>query len=159
MRLSAWIIMGALALPGLAAAQEEVLTSEPARTAGAEQWRTFARSQTYVYLADLGRLEPVNGVVTVRMARAPRAPASASDREHDIDVYQVRCGDGQVRGVRFEEYGPDGLLLDAYDEEEPWEPVVPNSNLAFVKTMVCEGHRPEGRPGPSLAAYLASPRG
>lgn len=158
MKLSAWMMVCALALPGVAAAQEEVLTSEPGRSGAAEEWRPFARSQTYVYLAELGTPQAVDGVTTVRMARVPRAPSSPDSRRHAVEIYQVRCGDGQVRGMRFEEYGDDGALEDGYDEQGEWEAVLPASNLAFIKTLVCEGARPEGRPWPSLPAFLASPR-
>lgn len=160
MKLWSFLIVGAcLAVPGIAAAQEEVLTAEPAAPAGASAWRTLSRTSGSIYLADVGGMQQADGITAIRMARAPRSPASSSDREHAVETYEFRCGQDQWRVIRTEEYGPDGAELDAWDEADAaWLAVPPNSNMAFLEAVACDGELPTGRPWARLEDFLASNR-
>ncbi|WP_125256192.1 surface-adhesin E family protein [Brevundimonas fluminis] len=159
MKLWGLMILGAcIVAPGVAMAQEEVLTTEPT-VAGAASWRTLSRTSAYVYLADVGGLADRDGVKQVRMARAPRNPTSSADREHAVETYQFHCENNQWRVVRTEEYGGDGAELDAWDEpDSTWLAVPPDTNMAFLKVVACDGEIPTGRAWPRLEDFLASNR-
>ncbi|MBX9575501.1 MAG: hypothetical protein K2X07_07680 [Caulobacteraceae bacterium] len=160
MRLWGFLIVGAcLAAPGLAAAQEEILTNVPAPPPGETAWRTLSRTSGSIYLADVGAMKQADGVTAIRMARAPRTPGSAADREHAIETYQFRCERNQWRVVRTEEYGSDGREVDAWDEpDSAWLEVPAGSNMAFLKTVACDGEIPAGRAWGRLEDFLASNR-
>lgn len=157
MKLLGLMILGAcIAAPGMAKAQEEILTTEPA---GTSSWRSLSRTNSYIYLADVGAISDEGGVKSVRMARAPRTPASATDREHTVETYQFQCGPNQWRVTRTVEIGPDGAELDAWDEpDSAWLAVPPDTNMAFLKLVACDGEVPTGRAWPRLTDFLASPR-
>lgn len=153
------ILVACLAAPGLAAAQEEVLTSEPPAAAGTPAWRTLSRTSSTVYLVDVGSIAEVDGVKSVRLARTLRTPPGAADREHTVEQYQFRCPAGQWRVVRTEEFGSDGTSTDAWDEADAaWLDVPANTNMAFLKAVACDGDVPNGRPWPRLEDFLASDR-
>lgn len=147
----------ALMAPGVALAQQETLTTEPAAaTAEAEGWRPFSRNSGSVYLADLSTLGDAEGARVVRMARVPRAQG---DRSHSIEVYQFRCDANQWRVVRTEEFGADGAQVDAWDETDAaWLAVPAETNMAYLKRVACDQVTPAGRAWPRLEDFLASDR-
>ena len=148
-----------LGLPGIALAQQETLTSEPAPAAGTPAWRTLSRTSSTIYLVDSGSVRDADGAKSVLMARTLRSPSAAGEREHAVETYQIRCDAGQWRVVRTEEYGPDGAEVDAWDEaDSAWLDVPANSNMAYLKAVACDGELPNGRAWPSLDAFMASPR-
>jgi hypothetical protein len=152
-------IGAALMAPGVALAQQETLTTEPATTTSASAWRTLSRTSGWIYLADVGGMSEVDGAKVVRMARAPRSPGSRSDREHAVETYQFRCAANQWRVIRTEEYASDGSEADAWDEADAaWLDVPPETNMAFLKSVACDGDVPAGRPWPTLEEFLASER-
>ncbi|MBU1323792.1 MAG: hypothetical protein KJ676_00965 [Alphaproteobacteria bacterium] len=162
MKLLGLMILGAcIAAPGMAKAQEEVLTTEPAAAtaAGTPAWRTLSRTSSSIYLVDVGTMTEADGMKTARMARTLRSPPTPRDREHAIETYQFRCAANQWRVVRTEEYGADGGEVDAWDEADaPWLDVPPETNMAFLKAVVCDGEVPTARPWARLDDFLASPR-
>ena len=158
-RLGLMIFGACLAAPGLAAAQEEVLTTEPPAAAGTPSWRTLSRTSSAIYLVDVGSVVEADGVKSVRMARTLRNPSAPTDREHAVEQYQFRCPANQWRVVRTEEYGADGTQDDAWDEADaPWLDVPADTNMAYLKAVACDGEVPTARPWPSLDAFLASNR-
>lgn len=161
MKLWGWMILGAcVAAPGMAMAQQqETLTTEAPPPAGAPSWHTLSRTSGSIYLVDVGGMAEADGAKVVRMARAPRAARSAGDREHAVETYQFRCEQNLWRVVRTEEYDADGSEFDAWDETDAaWLAVPPETNMAFLKVVVCDGEIPAGRAWPRLEDFLASSR-
>lgn len=156
-RLGLMLVVGAtLTAPGVALAQQETLTAQPASVVEAGGWRPFSRNSGSVYLADMGSMSDAADARVIRMARVPRA---ADDRSHAIEVYQFRCGANQWRVVRTEEFGNDGARVDAWDEADAtWLDVPAETNMAYLKRVVCDQVVPAGRAWPRLEDYLASDR-
>ena len=97
--------------------------------------------------------------------RPPSSPTrcewqrSAGDREHAVETYQFRCEQNLWRVVRTEEFDADGSEFDAWDETDAaWLAVPPETNMAFLKVVVCDGEIPAGRAWPRLDEFLASSR-
>jgi hypothetical protein len=156
MRLLGLMILGAcFAAPGLAIAQEEILTVEAGRPQGAEEWRAFARTDSTVYLVDVGGVVERTGMRTASLARVPR---QSNGRGPEIEIYEIRCAQNQMRFTMARELDETGAEVDSYEENGAFEPVPEGSTMHFMKQIVCDGLRPEGRGWPSLIDYMRSPR-
>lgn len=159
-RFGMMLVVGTVVMsPGVAWAQQQDVPPPQAAAASSSSWRSVSRTSSWIYLADVGGITEADGAKVVRMARAPRAPESRSDREHAIETYQYRCDANQWRVVRTEEYASDGSVADAWNETDAvWLDVPPDTNMAFLKGVACDGELPTSRPWPSLEDFLASDR-
>lgn len=127
-------------------------------------WQAFARSATTIYLVDLGSSSTSNGITDVRMARLDRS-GSASDLSHTIEQFYLRCSNRQYRNSLSIEYGPDGREEDRYDDggsptptDGIWEGIIANSNVDFIRRLVCDDERPTAAPFVSIAAFIEAGR-
>ncbi len=156
MKLWGLMIAGAiLAAPGLACAQEEMLTTEAPRAQGAEDWRAFARTDTLVYLVDVGGIAGAPELRTATLARVRRAHG---ERGPELEMYEFSCPDKRMRMTRSVELDDAGAEVGAYDETGDFESVPDGSVIDFLRQIACDGLRPEARGWPNLRAFLASPR-
>lgn len=150
MRGIAKLTLASLATIGVAA----LMAATPAV---AETWTRFSASDRTVYLIDLDTLSPVDGVATVRFARVP-AKGDASDMSHEIEEVAMRCADGQSRTTATLIHGPDGAESERIPEDAPWEATPAGGIYGGVKSFTCEDMRPQGKPWPTIAAFIAGGR-
>ena len=157
-------ILGA-ALIGLSAASgassqdappPEAATPAPA-PAGADNWHPFSRSAAKAYLADVGHIGQ-GDVVTIRMARVKIDAPAAGDYSHVADEYEFQCAAGLVRTVASNDYGPDGITFDRYEEASPWEDIPARSLDAYLKAVACDGERAGSTTWPSIKAFIDAGR-
>lgn len=127
----------------------------------AEDWHLFSSNNTTAYLADVDSIAVVDGVTTMRIARVRKAPANPGDLSHVVDSYAFRCSARQVRFLGASEYGPDGALIDQFDEPEaPWDDIGRSNFFDYMQAVACGGDRsPQSQTWPSLQAYMTSGRG
>lgn len=137
------------------------ILSATGTTALAEDWHLFSSNSTTAYLADVDSIAVVDGLTTMRIARVRKAPGNPDDLSHVVDDYAFRCSDRQVRFLSAREYGPDGALIDQFEEPEaPWDEIGRSSFYDYMQAVACGGDRaPQSQTWPSLQAFMTSGRG
>lgn len=127
-------------------------------------WQPFSNSSSMSYLIDMGAVTTDGGITRVQMARVSKA-RPASDLTHGVEHYSIRCADRQYRNPLSLEYGPDGRESDRYDDgggaaptDGPWDEIRPNTNVDFIRQLVCERQEPNSASFASIAAYIAAGR-
>ena len=149
-----------LGAAGAASAQDapppETATPAPAAEA-AEDWHPFSRSAAKAYLADVGHIGQ-GDVVTIRLARVSLNAPPAGDYSHVADEYEFQCAAGLVRTVASNEYGPDGVAFDRYEDASPWEDIPARSLDAYLKALACDGDRAGPPTWPSIKAFIDAGR-
>ncbi len=126
--------------------------------AAAENWHKFSYSGTTAYLADVDSIGVEGDVTSIRTAKVPRSGA-AGDYTHSVDLFTFRCGARQVRSILSIDFGADGSEIDRFDDSEaPWDEVVRDSYLDFLKGIACDGERSSEGSWPSITAYVDSSR-
>lgn len=124
--------------------------------AAAENWHKFSYSGTTAYLADVDSIGVEGDVTAIRAAKVPLA-GDAGDYTHSIEHYALRCAANQIRSVLSVDYGADGNEIDRYDDSEaPWDDVIRNSYLDFLKAIACDGARSSEGSWPSIPAFVDS---
>jgi hypothetical protein len=136
----------------------------PAQQTSGPAWQAFSASGTTVYLLDLASASTVDGITRVTMARVRKA-GDVSDRTHGIEHYWVNCGQRRYRNPLSIEYGSDGTESERYDDgggpgiaDGIWDPISPNTNLEFIRALVCEQRRPNSAAFASIADFIAAGR-
>ncbi|WP_339873353.1 surface-adhesin E family protein [uncultured Brevundimonas sp.] len=126
--------------------------------AAAENWHKFSYSSRIAYLADVDSISVEGEVTAIHAAKVPQSGA-AGDYTHSVDTFTFRCGARQVRSILSVDYGPDGTETGRFDDAEaPWDPLVRDSYLDFLKAIACDGERSSEGSWPSIAAYVDSRR-
>ena len=121
----------------------------------ASDWHPFSRSSSTVYMADAGTLALVDGSTRVKVARVP---LTLTDFSHEIDTYALRCGAREIRFMATETYDGSGAMVDRYEEEADWEPVVEGTNYGFLYEVACNEKRSSQGSWPSVTAYIGQNR-
>lgn len=122
-----------------------------------EDWHPFSRSAAKAYLADVGHIGQ-GDVVTIRMARVNLNAPAAGNYSYVADEYEFQCAAGQVRTVASNEYGPDGVAFDRYEDPSPWEDIPDRSLDAYLKALACDGERASPPTWPSIKAFIDAGR-
>ena len=126
--------------------------------AAAENWHKFSYSGTTAYLADVDSIGVDGDVTAIRAAKVPLAGA-AGDYSHSADLFTFRCAARQVRSILSIDYGADGNETDRFDDAEaPWDGLIRDSYLDFLKAIACDGERSSEGSWPSIAAFVDSSR-
>ncbi len=127
-------------------------------TAAAETWQAFSRSVNNAFMADVDGIATEGGITSIKVATVPRT-GEAGDVSHSIETYQFRCDANQWRTAGVVEYGPDGLEVGQYPEEDaPWEPVRRDTMPSYLKDMACDGARTVPPHWPSIQAFIDAGR-
>jgi hypothetical protein len=122
--------------------------------AAAENWHKFSYSGTTAYLADVDSIGPAGDATGIRVAKVPLAGA-AGNYSYSVDQFTIRCNAREVRSVLSIDYGPDGTETERFDDpESPWDEVVRDSYLDFLKDIACDGVRSTEGSWPSIAAFV-----
>jgi hypothetical protein len=124
--------------------------------AAAENWHKYSYSRTTAYLADVDSISVEGEVTGIRAAKVPMSGA-AGDYSHSVDLFTFRCGAREVRSILSIDYGASGSETDRFDDSDsPWDGVVRDSYLDFLKAIACDGERSSEGSWPSIAAYVDS---
>ncbi|WP_339915191.1 surface-adhesin E family protein [uncultured Brevundimonas sp.] len=127
--------------------------------AAAENWHKFSYNSTAAYLADVDSIAVEGDVTSIMVAKVPRT-GTASDYHYSVDQFVFRCAARQVRSILNIGYGDDGAEMDRFDDSDvPWDDVVRNSYLEFLKNIACDGARSSDSTWPSIRAFVDSGRG
>lgn len=133
-------------------------------TAQGSAWKPFSSNTSSVYLLDMGTVTVDSGITRAQMARVSKT-GPASDRSYALEQYYIRCGARQYRNPLSLEFGPDGRESDRYDDgggaaasEGLWEAIRPNTNVDFIRGLVCERQEPNSSAFASIADYIAAGR-
>ena len=122
--------------------------------AAAENWHKFSYSGTTAYLADIDSIGEEGGVTGILVAKVPLAGA-AGDYSHSVDRFTFRCAAREVRSILSIDYGPAGSEIDRFDDAEaPWDEVVRDSYLDFLKDITCDGVRSTEGSWPAITAFV-----
>ncbi|WP_339930929.1 surface-adhesin E family protein [uncultured Brevundimonas sp.] len=126
--------------------------------AAAENWHKFSYSGTTAYLADVDSIGVEGDVTSIHTAKVPRS-GPAGNYSHSVDLFTFRCAAGQVRSILSIDYGAGGDETDRFDDAEaPWDDVVRDSYLDFLKAIACDGARSSEGSWPSITDYVDSSR-
>ncbi|WEK57602.1 MAG: hypothetical protein P0Y52_13825 [Candidatus Brevundimonas phytovorans] len=122
--------------------------------AAAEEWNPVSSSARYAYLADVASLAVVNDETAINVARVP-VQGAAGNYSHKVDAYVFRCAAGQARIVQETEFGADGAVSDRFpDPDAAWDDIPPDSLIAYVKAIACDGLRAADSQPPSIQAFI-----
>ena len=150
-----------LSAAGAASAQDApppaTAPGSPSAAVAAEDWHPFSRSAAKAYLADVGHIGQ-GDVVTIRMARVSLNAPAPGNYSYIADEYEFQCAAGQVRTVASNEYGPDGVAFDRYEDASPWEDIPDRSLDAYLKALACDGDRATPPTWPSIKAFIDAGR-
>lgn len=139
--------------------QEEVLggTAAPVEEATGPEWWTFSRAEAKHYLIDVSSVVRAGDELTVMVARVPMDTA-AGDYSHQVDQFGIRCNGRQSHVVTSSDAFEDGVPEEAYDTDEPWESIAPDSFDDAIREISCENMRPSPPSYDSVKAYVDAGR-
>ncbi|MEH6698904.1 MAG: surface-adhesin E family protein [Brevundimonas sp.] len=80
--------------------------------------------------------------MTVVMGAHPDQVAESGIARLDM-AYEFNCANSTYRTPGAAAYDVDGGFMGAIDDDEPWQPVAPDSNNATFKAIACDGVIPE----------------
>ena len=152
--LTMLVFMGSAAVaqdgPASSSAAIETLSIE-------QDWHPFSRSALRIYMADVKGISTVGDVTRVSVAKPPLQGA-AGDYSYAEEVVEFKCALKQSRSTTETEYGPDGTLVDQYEDPSPWEAYSETSRDAFLANVVCNGERAPPPTWPSIRAWVDAGR-
>ena len=151
---SAAIAAMAMICAGAAWAQDP---PSPAETPATAEWWVFSRAATKHYLIDVRSVARTGDELTVMVARVP-TDTPAGDYTHTIDQFGIRCSGRQSHVVTSSDAFEDGVPEEAYDTEEPWESIAPDSFDDAVREISCNDMRPQPPSYASVKAYIDAGR-
>jgi hypothetical protein len=132
--------------------------SAPVESLPVEQdWHPFSRSSLRIYMADVKGISTVGDVTRVSVAK-PALQGEAGDYSYAEEVVEFRCAIKQSRSTTETEYGPDGALVDQYEDPSPWEGYSEASRDAFLASVVCDGERAPPPTWSSIRAWVDAGR-
>jgi hypothetical protein len=124
----------------------------------AETWQVFSRSPNNAFMAEVDGILTEGEISSIRVATVP-GRGEAGDLSHSIETYQFQCGSTGWRTAGVVEFGPDGVEVGQYPEEDAaWEPVRPNTLPAFLKEVTCDGVRAVPPHWPTVQAFVEAGR-
>lgn len=122
-----------------------------------QDWHPFSRSTVRIFMADVKGFTTIGDVTRVNVAKPP-LQGEAGDYSHAVEVVEFRCAIKQSRSTTEIEYGPDGALVDQYEDPSPWESYTDTSRDAYLAGVVCDGQRAPAPTWPSIRAWVDNGR-
>ena len=124
----------------------------------AENWQPFSRSQTSAFMTDVDAIVTEGEVTSIPVATVART-GEAGDLSHTVETYQFQCGANRWRTAGMVEYGPDGVEMGRYPEDDAeWEGVRQNTMPGYLKEIACDGARAVPPHWPTIRAFIDAGR-